>query len=137
MKRFRIKEIIYNDDKVEYRIQKRYLGFIWLNMHMNKVVWLSESDRFICDIGKEKIISVDSLSKAQRIKEWVEINEYCVIGYNDSKDIVYLYWLENESKPFAPTYLGDIHFGFAIEKLQTHLDNKPEKLKIKKKNYYY
>lgn len=137
MKKFRIKEITYVDGNVNYYIQRRYLGFIWLNVKMILVDYLSTMDRYISELNTDVNVCTYDLRKAKNIKNWIEMNPNNRIGYNDNGDVIYLYWLKNESEAFNPKYLGSCIYENAIEKQNNYINNSIDSLKRKKINYIY
>lgn len=140
MKKFRIKEIIYQDNEIRYYIQRRYLGFIWLNVKMILVDYLSTMDRYISELNTDVNVCTYDLRKAKNIKNWLEVNPNNRIGYGDNGDVIYLYWLENESRQFNPKYLGSCVYEKAMEKLKNYINNSKDSSNLpkrKKINYIY
>lgn len=137
MRKFRIKEITYVDGNVNYYIQRRYLGFIWLDVQMIHVEYLRSTDRYISYVFTDVDVCINDIDKAKNIKNWIEMNPNNRIGYNDNGDVIYLYWLKNESEAFNPKYLGSCIYENAIEKQNNYINNLIDSLKRKKINYIY
>lgn len=137
MRKFRIKEVRYNNGETKYFVQRKYLKFFWMNCQMIKVTNFVSSDKYICEICEELPLSTDNLLRAKNIKHWLEINKNNYIGYNDINEIVYLHWLEKESEPFLPKYIGSVFYAFALELLKDYIEPKIEKIKSIKTVYHY
>ena len=136
MRKYRIKEVSYNNGETKYFIQKKYLKFLWMNCQMIKV-HLYRFDYYISEIDEELPLSTENLLQAKNIKHWLEINPHNCIGYNNEDDIVYLHWLEKESKPFLPKYIGSAFYAYALESLKEYVEPKLDKIKSIKTIYHY
>lgn len=136
MKKYRIKEVSYNNGETKYFIQKRYFGIIWLNCQMIKTP-LYRLEYYICEFDEERPLSTGNLLQAKNIKHWLEINKDNCIGYNNEEDIIYLHWLEKESEPFLPKYIGSAIYAYALESLKDYVEPKLDKIKSIKTIYHY
>lgn len=136
MKKFRIKEVNYNNGEVKYFIQKRYFGFIWQNCKMIKV-YLHIYNLYISEVCEELPLSTENFLQAKNIKHWLEISSDNCIGYDDNKEIVYLHWSEKESELFLPKYIGSAIYAYALEMIQNHGDENHQNIKTIKTTYHY
>lgn len=136
MRKFRIKEVSYNNGETKYFIQGKYFKFFWMNCQMIKV-HLYKSEYYIGEIGEELPLSTENFLQAKNIKHWLEINKDNCIGYNNEDDIIYLHWSEKESEPFLPKYIGSAFYAYALESLKDYIEPKIEKIKRIKKVYHY
>ena len=136
MKKFRIKEVSYNNGETKYFIQKRYFGIIWIKYSKDYVYLSQDSKSYIAELLKSKPIIEDSINKMKKIKDWLELDEYNHIGYNEDNEIIFIHPIKDKNQL---KFIGSNHKKVAEIKRENYIDdNKKTKItKIKEVIYHF
>ena len=135
--KFRIKEVLYSDNSIEYKIQERHFLFLWLTCSIisNRWIYRTTSNKVTLVYSKydtSKFVVKDKILAMEIIK-WLSLDINNICFYDGAKTLLFAFEYPNKNSDGVTYYVQP-----TIEKIiELKKEVFPDKHILKTKNIYY